>query len=216
MKASVWLETPFSLFDCCHFFVHIRCLFLHVCCIWNDLWNRSFYLRHFSDRRFKKRFEIIERNGESQTKSTKNIENSFGFRSTLFDGKTVKYRLLFGACKLFRSMRWINFKDHSRFVHDFLEIYQPMFTIICTWSLVTICEVMLLVQMELVEYFIQINFRQFGPWNSFFFDLFSKNTVQPYWLWHSPMELMHSDSNCYYANSVNEWVMHSRISPMKF
>lgn len=38
-----------------------------------------------------------------------------------------------------------------RLVHDFVQIFQPMLMAVCTWSLATICGVMLMIQMELVE-----------------------------------------------------------------
>lgn len=93
MKASVRLETSTSLFASGHFDIHICCMFLHVSRLWNCLWNRSFHFHHFSDQRFEKRIEkIYKQNGEKQIKSITNIKISLGFRSTLFDDKTVKYR----------------------------------------------------------------------------------------------------------------------------
>ena len=40
-----------------------------------------------------------------------------------------------------------------RLFHDFLDIYQPIFMDMYIYSLITICGVMLMIQMGIVEYF---------------------------------------------------------------
>lgn len=52
---------------------------------------------------------------------------------------------------------WTNSNSIFRLVLDFLDIYQPFIILAYTWSLVTICGSMLLIQMELVKY------SQFSP-----------------------------------------------------
>lgn len=43
------------------------------------------------------------------------------------------------------------FITNYRLISDFMEIYQPQFMLICTWSLCAICGVMLLTQIQLVH-----------------------------------------------------------------
>lgn len=90
-------------------------------------------------------------------KTNRNWRETFWIYCTAFIGKKVTWLYtILNFMKHFHLchdliVRVIENHFFSRFYRDFSDIFQPLFIVIFSWSMLTICSALLIIKMELVE-----------------------------------------------------------------
>lgn len=153
-KVSLWLEKSSWIFDgqrntmhygyvrvnnCCYYFMHVNCV-LFVC-------NRI-------EQRCQRKFTCLRSECSSWNRSVRSFGAAHRIPWTAFRCKTVNESKLYSTCLLLFGLTTRFSSFFFRMSSKFSDLFKNIVTTLFVWSLVTICGAMLMIQIQLVEYFI--------------------------------------------------------------
>lgn len=137
----------------------------------------NFMLAASATKCLKDELKLINENAASKRKRVLTLKLLTSFirnHSTLKQLSAASFLLLRAAmcCRIFHGERRITSSFLSapfRMVGDASDIYEPILSILSVWSIITICSVLLLIQILIVEYFEKFFSFSMNLWGFFWF-----------------------------------------------